>query len=144
MEVRTLLGLRDWIRCRSLLVEGSVMNRLEQLFESILGVEPAGAGQDTGWEASLPRLWPSWLVLAFLIAAAGYFYYLYRREGTLASPHYKLGLTVLRWLLVLLVVLMLAEMDLRINRRGLPYIAVVIDDSASMSISDRYPDAKIE
>lgn len=117
---------------------------MNQFLESLFGVEPPGPGQDTAWELDVPRTWPSWVVLAFLIIAAAYFFYFYRREGTLASPRFKLGLTVLRWLLVVLIIVMLGELDLRIDRRGLPYLAVVIDDSASMSIPDRYADAKTE
>jgi hypothetical protein len=76
--------------------------------------------------------------------AALYFFSLYRREGTFASRRFKLALTVMRWLLVVLLLAMLAEIDLRIDRRGLPFLALVIDDSASMSVQDRYSDPKIE
>jgi hypothetical protein len=117
---------------------------MNRLLQSLLGIEPPGPGQDTAWEVAFPRAWPGWLMLVVLIAAAGYFFYLYRREGTLASPRYKLALTALRWLLVALILLMLAEMDLRVDRRGLPYLAVVLDDSASMTVQDRYADAKTE
>ncbi len=117
---------------------------MSQFLERLFGIEPPGPGQDLAWELGLPRTWPSWVVLAFLIFAAGYFFFFYRREGTLASPRFKVGLTVMRWLLVVIIVLMLAELDLRVDRRGLPFVAVAIDDSASMSIADRYADAKTE
>jgi hypothetical protein len=117
---------------------------MNEFLRSLFGVEPPGPGQDTAWQLDLPRTWPSWVVLAFLILAAIYFFAIYRREGTLASQPFKFGLTVLRWLLVMLIIVMLGELDLRVDRRGLPYLAVVIDDSASMSIPDRYADAKTE
>jgi hypothetical protein len=83
-------------------------------------------------------------VLAVLILAAIYFLAIYRREGTIASPLFKRSLAVLRWLLVALILVMLGELDLRVDRRGLPYLALLFDDSASMSIADQYGDPKTE
>ncbi len=120
------------------------MSRIEQYLERLFGVEPPGPGQDTGWELALPRLWPSWVVLAVLIAAAVYFVAIYRREGTIVSRGYKFSLAAMRWLLVVLILVMLGELDLRIDRRGLPFLAIVFDDSASMSVADQYGDAKTE
>ncbi len=117
---------------------------MARFFENMLGIEPPGPGQDTSWSLGLPRVWSSWVLLVFLIAAAAWFIALYRREGTLASRRYKLGLATLRWLLVVILVLMVAELDLRIDRRGLPYLALIVDDSESMSVADRYGDAKTE
>src|SRR5262245_26355633 len=89
-------------------------------------------------------MWPSWIVLTLVILAGLYFFAIYRREGTFASYRFKFALTFLRCLLVILIVLMLGELDLRIDRRGLPYLALIIDDSASMTVPDQYSDAKIQ
>jgi hypothetical protein len=117
---------------------------VQEFLNKLFGIEPPGPGQDTAWELNFPRTWPSWVLLTILILAALYFFVIYRREGTGASPRFKLFLTTIRWLLVALILAMLAEVDLRIDRRGLPYLALVIDDSASMSVPDHYADAKIE
>jgi hypothetical protein len=117
---------------------------MQQFLDTLFGIEPPGPGQDTAWELNFPRTWPSWVLLMLLILAGLYFWAIYRREGTFASPRFKLALTALRWLLLILIVIMLGEMDLRIDRRGLPYLAVVIDDSASMSVPDHYVDTKTE
>ncbi len=115
---------------------------MNRFLETWLGVEPPGPGQDTAWELGLPGAWPSWVVLLVVIAAAVYFIAIYRREGTLASSPYKTALAAIRWVVIVLIILMLAELDLRVDRRGLPYLAVLVDDSASMSIEDPYGDAK--
>lgn len=120
------------------------MNRLERLLQTWLGVEPPGPGQDFWWNPRLPGAWPSWFTLLFLAAAAFYFFTLYRREGTAASSRYKLLLTCLRWGLVVLLLLMLFELEVMVDRRALPYLVVLLDDSASMTVGDQYADAANE
>lgn len=117
---------------------------MREFFNSFFGVEPPGPGQDTAWELGFPRAWPSWVVLALLIVAGLYFLAIYRREGTFATLRFKSMLAVIRWLLVAAILVMLTEVDLRIDRRGLPFVAVVVDDSASMSVPDHYADSKTE
>jgi hypothetical protein len=82
------------------------------------------------------------VLLLVVVASGAYFIALYRREGTLASSPYKIALASIRLAIIVLIILMLAELDLRVDRRGLPYLAVLVDDSASMSIEDPYGDAK--
>jgi hypothetical protein len=52
-------------------------------------------------------------------------------------------LGVLRLACVAIVLLMLAELVLSRERTGLPYVVVVVDDSASMGIVDRYSDDEL-
>jgi hypothetical protein len=75
------------------------------------------------------------LVLATLIAAA-LIIWLYRREGK-ASALYKSLLAALRIGLILLVLFMLSEAALSVQRTGLPYVAIMVDDSASARIADQ-------
>ena len=63
--------------------------------------------------------------------------WLYRREGK-ASPLYKSLLAAIRICLILLVVFMISEPVLSVKRTGLPYMTIMIDDSASERISDQY------
>ena len=50
----------------------------------------------------------------------------------------------MRLTLIALVVLMIAEFMLSLRRTGLPTVVVVVDDSASMGIVDRYDDKKLQ
>jgi hypothetical protein len=120
------------------------MNRLEHWLQEWLGVDPPGPGQDFWWNVRLPWAWPSWLILLFLIAAAVYFLAIYRREGTTASMRLKAFLSLLRWSLAGLLLLMLFELDLLVDRRALPYLVLLVDDSESMNITDQYSDSATE
>ena len=63
--------------------------------------------------------------------------WLYRREGR-ASAFYKYLLAGIRICLVLLLVFMLSEAVLSVERTGLPYLTIMVDDSASEQIADQY------
>ncbi len=47
-------------------------------------------------------------------------------------------LALLRLAVIALLAVMIAELMLSLNRTGLPTVVVVVDDSASMGIADRY------
>ena len=107
-----------------------------------LGVEPARAG-----EAIVPRLrfeqpWSQGLTLLVVLGCAGLILWLYRREGQASTP-YKMGLAALRIVLVLLAVFMLSEAVLSVERTGLPYFAVMVDDSASGQVVDQYANPQV-
>jgi hypothetical protein len=108
-----------------------------------LGVEPARAG-----EAITPRIRPEqplsqgWTFLC-VVLCVGLIVWLYRREGK-ASLGYKMFLAGLRISLVLLTLFMLSEAVLSVERTGLPYFVVMIDDSASESVADQFADPKIK
>lgn len=106
-----------------------------------LGVEPARAG-----EAISPRLRPEqplsqgWTILT-VVACVALIAWLYRREGK-APTAYKVVLAGLRISLVLLTLFMLSEAVLSVERTGLPYFVVMIDDSSSQGVVDNYADPK--
>lgn len=106
-----------------------------------LGVEPARAG-----EGITPRiraeqpLSQGWTLLT-VVACVALIVWLYRREGG-ASTAYKMLLAGLRVSLVLLALFMLSEAVLTIERMGLPYFVVMIDDSASQKVVDQFADPK--
>ncbi len=104
-----------------------------------LGVESARAG-----EAITPRIrfeqpWPQALALFVVLGAAALIVWIYRREGDSPWP-YRALLGMLRLVLVLLAVFMLSEAVLSVERTGLPYFVVMVDDSASGRIADQYED----
>jgi hypothetical protein len=67
----------------------------------------------------------------------------YFREGTKLATRDRLLLIGLRISLVLLTLhVLLPQLKLWFERQGLPVLAVIVDDSESMSEADRYPDAE--
>ena len=51
---------------------------------------------------------------------------------------YRLALAALRLLALGLVLLMIAQVELFLQRTGLPLVVVIIDDTRSMNTVDRY------
>ena len=81
---------------------------------------------------------PLALWLAILIAAGAFFFVLaiYGREAPTAPRRLRLMLAGIRIAIVGIVLLMIAQVTLTIERRGQPEIALVLDDSQSMSTAD--------
>src|SRR3954469_7191917 len=98
---------------------------------------PAQAGESTTPQLRLEQSWTQWQCLAIVLASTALVIWLYRREGK-ASPVYKSFLAAIRICLILLVVFMISEPVLSVKRTGLPYMTIMIDDSASERISDQY------
>ncbi|MFW6125422.1 MAG: hypothetical protein ACOC46_04670, partial [Pirellulales bacterium] len=119
------------------------MDYFWRLIEYLLGIEPAAAGEGTQWHVSFAPPWAPWVLLLFVIGAVALILWLYAREGTTASRRYKLGLAGLRIALVLLVLFMLSGAVLSVDRTGLPFVVVMVDDSGSMSIADHYADPSL-
>ena len=106
-----------------------------------MGVEPARAGEAIVPHIRFEQPWPQAVTLLVVVGCAAVIVWLYRREGQ-ASFAYKMALAALRITLVLLAVFMLSEAVLSIERTGLPYFVVMVDDSASQQVVDQYADAK--
>ncbi len=64
----------------------------------------------------------------------------YLREGRTAGQRSALTMALLRLATVGVVLFMLAEFVLSGQRTGLPYVVVLVDESESMGIVDRYDD----
>ena len=111
------------------------------LVERYLGLPQAGEGQNTNWRIELH--WPTErpYFIAFLVItllAAAYLIAIYRADAARVSRPLRLLLTGLRLASVALALLCLLEATLSVGRIGLPVIALVIDDSGSMGLEDRY------
>ncbi len=106
-----------------------------------LGVAPARAGEAIVPHIRFEQPWPQWATLLVLFGCGSLIVWLYRREGQ-ASLAYKMTLAALRITLVVLVVFMLSEAVLSVERTGLPYFVVMVDDSASEQVADQFEDAK--
>jgi hypothetical protein len=118
-----------------------VSERLLGLLADRLGVAPARAGEALVPSIRFEQPWPQWVALLVVLGCVALIVWLYRREGS-APLHYKIGLAVIRNTLVLMAMLMLAEAVLSVERTGLPFIVVMVDDSASQTVVDQYEDAK--
>ncbi len=118
---------------------------MKSFLEWYLGIAPAQPGQGTRWswqhQAPWPAWMPQWMVLVVSVAAIIYLGWVYRKDAQNASTGMRIGLTLLRLSVLVAVLLVLSELTLVVDRTGLPWVAVLIDDSASMGLEDRYDDA---
>ena len=107
--------------------------------ERLLGVhtEP---GEGMAWSLHHSWSWPAWLTLLFAVFAVVFVVTTYLRENRQSPTWFRLGLAGIRLALIGIVLLMLAQFALSLQRTGLPYVAVLVDDSLSMSVVDRYAD----
>jgi len=105
-----------------------------------LGGSEAPAGEGTAWSLDHSWPWPSWLTLLFVVGAAVWIFVWYAREAGETGRLRRAGLALVRLALVGLVSFMIAEYVLSRHRTGLPYVVVIVDNSASMGNVDRYDD----
>lgn len=123
------------------------MDSVKRLIEWYLGVPPAEPGQGTAWRfhGSLP--WPSWLppwgVLLLGLAVVAYVVSIYLRDAKSASLRMRMLLIALRLAAIALVLLFLSELTVTADRTGLPTVALLIDDSASMGLEDQYSEQRM-
>ena len=119
-------------------------DRILQALADALSVPPPQAGEALTPRIRFDRPWPQWLLLAVVLGGSCLFVWLYRREGK-ASTFYKYLLAAIRICLLLLLVFMISEAVLSVERTGLPYLTIMIDDSASQEIADQYerPETRI-
>jgi hypothetical protein len=106
-----------------------------------LGVAPPRAGEAIVPQVRFEQPWSQAALLLIVLVCSALIIWLYRREGR-APLAYKMGLAALRIALVLLALFMLSEAVLSVERTGLPYFVVMVDDSASQSVVDQYADPK--
>lgn len=116
---------------------------LPQWLERWLGVPAAGSGEGTSWGLDSTWAWAPWVTLSFALAAAFWVLFWYAREVSSAGRAYRLLLALLRLTLVALLLFMLAGFVLSMHRTGLPYVVVLVDDSASMATVDRYDEKQV-
>jgi len=118
------------------------MSLFRRLLEGYLGLPRAEAGQRTDWRFEFHSPGGVWFSVGVLVLAGLLAFYLaaiYWRDAVNASRRMRLLLTSLRFGSITLAALCLLQATLSVGRIGLPIIALVIDDSASMSLEDRYP-----
>ena len=115
------------------------MNTLRSFLGWYLGLKVPRPGEGTEWRFDWRWPEPHWLVLLICVAVFVFVVDLYRREGESLNWTQRLGMIALRLATFLLILGMLTEPSLTIERTGLPIVAVMVDTSASMSLEDQYP-----
>ena len=120
-------------------MSGSVASWLERF----LGVDSSAAGEGTAWGLANSWTWAPWVLLLFVGAATLVVAWLYWMESGPAGRLVRLLCAALRLGAIAMVLFMIAEWLLTLNRTGLPYVVLLVDDSASMGIADRYDDEKL-
>ena len=119
---------------------------MKNFLEWYLGVPPAQPGQGTQWSWLYQTPWPAgmpqWSVLLGAAAILAYVWWIYRRDAGSVSRTGRFGLVALRLSVISIVLVVLSEITLVVDRTGLPFIAILLDDSASMGLEDQYTDTR--
>jgi hypothetical protein len=115
------------------------MQQLQQFLAWYFGLKVPNPGEGTAWRLDWRTPGPAWLVAVGAVALVVLVTWVYRRDGEALRGRQRFALIMLRLAVFSLVVAMLTELSLTVERTGLPSIAVMIDDSASMSLQDQYP-----
>lgn len=115
------------------------MNTATNWIERFLGIR-AAAGEGAAWSIDYAWPWPPWATLVFCALAVGFVTMAYLRQRRRTARSYRLMLAAVRLAVLAIVLLMISQLTLSVRRTGLPGVAVLVDDSLSMSIVDPYAD----
>lgn len=115
------------------------MPGLKKIAEWILGIPSAEPGQGTTWrfESSFP--WPMWALLLFSAAMVAYVVIVYQRDAGHLTRRARLTLIALRLAAIAALLFVLSGAVLSIERTGLPFVVILLDNSGSMATEDAYP-----
>lgn len=116
-----------------------MIDRIQQFFAWYLGLKAPAPGEGTQWRIDWRSPAPSWMIALAAVGLILYVGWVYRRDGESLQLRQRLTLTVLRLLVFGVILAMLTELSLTVERTGLPSVALMIDTSASMSLQDQYP-----
>ncbi|HLA83623.1 MAG TPA: hypothetical protein VJL29_02430 [Thermoguttaceae bacterium] len=105
--------------------------------QRLLGID-VGPGEGASWRVEYAWGLPTWATVLLVIVLVAFVVMVYSREGRRVGVFWKAALATIRLALVGLVLLMMSQLVLCIERTGPSYLAVVLDDSASMTVVDRY------
>ncbi len=116
------------------------MDWLRRWSEWYFRLAPAQPGEGTAWELAIrpSGILSSGLLVGLFFVVAALVTGLYLRQGKHLAVRQKVGLIALRLAALGLIGLALTESTLLVTRTGLPFVAVMIDTSASMGLQDRY------
>lgn len=107
--------------------------------ERLLGLE-SGPGEGAAWRLEYTWPWPSWLTLLAVSLAVVFIVITYLRENRQAPRWFRLGLAAVRVGLLVILLMMLAQFSISLERTGLANVVLLLDDSLSMETQDGYPE----
>jgi len=113
---------------------------LPSWIERLLGIM-SETGKGTAWSLETSWHWPPWLSVLALGLVAAIVVATYARENRRAGRATRAMLAAIRLALLAVAVFMLAQVVLSLKRTGLPYLALVVDDSLSMTVADPYQES---
>lgn len=122
---------------------------MSDVWLDILGFDPARVPEGAETEFIWTHAPSSWAAIAAVLLAAAALYlvwWLYRRESGTCPRAVRVLLAAIRiaCILVLALVLMGPALAVTLRRSLEPYVVLLLDDSLSMSLRDRYDDAGTE
>jgi hypothetical protein len=114
---------------------------VEASIHGLLGLKGEKIASGAEWTLRFLSAPPLWVTLLIVVPAlASFVVYIYRREGRSASAFSRTLMAGLRFLALLLIVLMIYDpvvsVERTLSRRS--YVAVLVDDSLSMELKDHY------
>ena len=117
---------------------------MKRFVEWYLEIPPAQPGEGTAWTlhhvVPWPEGWPDWCVLLLLLSIVLLTTVVGYRTARSSPLRVRALMIALRLIAVGLVGVFLCELKLAVERTGLPFVVLLIDDSASMQLEDRYTD----
>lgn len=108
----------------------------KRVAEWFLGIPAADPGQGTTWRLGQSFPWPAWFLLLFAVGAGLYIIWVYQRDAGHLSRRARFALVALRLSAVAVLLLILSEATLSIERTGLPFVVIMLDNSGSMGTED--------
>jgi hypothetical protein len=103
----------------------------------LLGIQ-SGPGEGATWSLVDQWTWPPWVTLLAVILIAALVVIVYLKENPQVPRALRMFLAGIRLTLAGLLLFMLAQFALSLQKTGLPYVAVLVDDTLSMTTADRY------
>ncbi len=119
------------------------MDWILQSLADRLGVAPPQPGEAITPHIRFEQPWSQTFLVFTALGSIALICWLYRHEGK-ASTASKVMLAGVRITLVLLAMFMLSEAVLSVERTGLPYLTILIDDSESQRIVDQYDKPEVK
>jgi len=114
------------------------MDRFQQFLAWYLGLKAPEPGEGRLWRLDWRLPAPSWVIAIVAVLLVVGVAWIYRRDAESLRHRQRLALISLRLLVFAVVLAMLTELSLTVERTGLPSLALMIDTSASMSLQDQY------
>jgi hypothetical protein len=109
-----------------------------------LGVASHSSAGTIEWQLTSRWAWMPWATLLLVVAAIVWTFAVYARESSSASRSYRVLMATLRIFAIALLLVMLAQWAFTLRVSGPPAIALVIDNSASMGLTDRCDDPALK